>query len=54
LIVEGRSVESESSETLYIEELKRLCSVEKQLAKALPEMAKQVDSEDLRTALKGN
>ena len=38
---------------LYIEELKELYSVESQLAKALPEMVKQADSEDLRTGFEG-
>jgi ferritin-like metal-binding protein YciE len=38
---------------LYIQELKELYTVENQLAKALPEMAKQADSEDLRTGLEG-
>jgi ferritin-like metal-binding protein YciE len=38
---------------LYIEELKELYSAENQLAKALPEMAKAADSEDLRAGLEG-
>ena len=35
---------------LYIEELKDLCSAEKQLVKALPKMAKGAESENLRAA----
>jgi ferritin-like metal-binding protein YciE len=46
-------LEANRQKRLYIEELKELYGVETQLAKALPEMAKQADSEDLRTGTEG-
>jgi ferritin-like metal-binding protein YciE len=46
-------LEANRQKRLYIEELKELYGVANQLAKALPQMAKLADSDDLRTGIEG-
>ena len=41
----------ETAEELFVEELKDLYSAEKQIVKALPKVAKAVESDELRQAI---